>query len=264
MKSLLFVTVLVMANLSHAAMAFRVKELKEPKSVQHFQSKFNDDFGTIDEGLDFASDGAICFNGRCDRATPGYGSGPSPVIKSPKRQDTVTRIRSRMDVYSNSNHVKKLIDEAVANLKTQTYIETVTIDGKPKKVTYCYRAVKDALRDAGWVTRSFQGSGVARDAANDLLERRYGFIDLLKDKFVGHLIGQDASLAPKGTIIVYDTNEKAPAKISRAGHVEIKTTDSGIHGYVSISQSTKPTYGYAVPQQRRIIAVLYKNLVKAK
>jgi hypothetical protein len=45
-----------MANLSHAAEAFRLKELSENRSIRIFQSKFNDDFGIIDEGLDFDSD----------------------------------------------------------------------------------------------------------------------------------------------------------------------------------------------------------------
>jgi hypothetical protein len=184
------------------------------------------------------------------------------VIKSPKKQAAVNSIRARMDIYSNSNQVKRLIDEARANLKTETYVETVLINGKFKKVTYCYRAVKDALRDAGWVLRSFQGSGVAKDALSDLLEK--GFVNLLRDKYVGHLIEQDASLAPLGTIIVYETTTTAPKKVSRAGHVEIKTKASGQDGYISISESKRPTYGYPVPLQRKIIGVMYKNLGKAK
>lgn len=256
MKSLFFISLLVIANLSHAAMAFRVKETK---SVAIFQSRFHDDLGTVDEGLNFSSDGALCFNGRCDRALPGSGKGPS-IIKSPKKQAAVNSIRARMDVYSNSNQVKKLLDEARANLKTQVYTEVVAVNGKPKRVTYCYRAVKDALRDAGWVQRSFQGSGVARDAVTDLQQK--GFVNLLTDRYVGKLIGQDASLAPLGSIIVYETPEAAPQNVSRAGHVEIKSKHSGEEGYISISESRRPTYGYPVPQHRKIIGVMYKNLSK--
>ena len=45
----------------------------------------------------------------------------------------------------------------------------------------------------------------------------------------------------------------------RAGHVEIKTQDSGIHGYISISERNEPTYGYQVPRHRQLIGVLIKD-----
>ena len=256
MKTLYFIILLLLLNTTQAAVGVRINQ---PNSVQQFQSRFHDDLGTVDEGLNFASDGALCLNGNCDRALPGSGAGQS-LIKNPQKKAAVNSIRARMDVYSNSIQVKKLLDEARANLKTEVYTEVVSVNGKPKRVTYCYRAVKDALREAGWVQRSFQGSGVARDAVTDLKQK--GFVNLLTDRYVGKLIGQDASLAPLGSIIVYDTPETAPQKVSRAGHVEIKSRHSGEEGYISISESRRPTYGYPVPQHRRIIGVMYKNLKK--
>ena len=261
MKPIILALVILLTNNSYSAVGIRVKELASTNRDYHFQSKYHDDMGSIDEGLDFSKNGELCFKGKCDKPQPTYGSGSS-ANRNPKRTAAINSIRSRMDIYSKSNQVKKLLEAARANLKTEIYIETVMIDGKPKKVTYCYRAVKDALRDIGWVQRSFQGSGVAIDALSDLSKK--GFVNLLKDKYIGHMIGQDASLAPMGTIIVYETDAKAPKKISRAGHVEIKTKDSGIEGYISISESKLPTYGYPVPQYRKIIAVMYKNLEKAR
>jgi hypothetical protein len=46
--------------------------------------------------------------------------------------------------------------------------------------------------------------------------------------------------------------------VSKAGHIEIKTENSGVHGYISVSETNRPTYGYAIPAQRKLIGVLIK------
>lgn len=130
---------------------------------------------------------------------------------------------------------------------------------RTRTIAYCYRAVKDAMRASGMVPEDFGGSGVARDAETDLKNSTYGFRDLLEDPLYREILRNNPRMAPKGSLLVYRTADGAPRRISRAGHVEIKTQDSGIHGYISISERNEPTYGYQVPRHRQLIGVLIKD-----
>lgn len=131
--------------------------------------------------------------------------------------------------------------------------------GRTRVIAYCYRAVKDAMRASGMVPETFTGSGVARDAEVDLVTPLYGFRDLLQDPIYREILRNNPRMAPKGALLVYRTTRNAPRRISRAGHIEIKTEDSGIHGYISISERPEPTYGYHVPNHRELTGVLIKD-----
>jgi hypothetical protein len=135
------------------------------------------------------------------------------------------------------------------------------------KVTYCYRAVKDALKAAHLVSADFgQFSGEAYQARDDLLKE--GFVDLLLDLEYGKLIAGNPDLAPLGAILVYeDTRGRIryfknksghTYKIIMPGHVEIKTAPIGEGGYVSISEQIRPAYGEYEAGGRRLIGVMIK------
>jgi hypothetical protein len=104
------------------------------------------------------------------------------------------------------------------------------------------------------VPTSFQGGAQARTGVGEL--ERVGFTNLLDNPDVRFLLENNPIMAPKGTILVYETAPGARASV--AGHIEIKTQDSGQDGYISISETNRPTYGYRIPQVRRLIGVMYK------
>lgn len=154
--------------------------------------------------------------------------------------------------YSGHEKVVKMIAEARQHIadKPDRYI----IRRGGRKKTFCYRAVKDAMCDSGMVPLVFAGSSVARNGVKDL--EPLGFRNLLEDPNFKNIMKDDPKMAPKGAILVYETAKGA--RPSAAGHIEIKTEDSGVNGYISVSETDKPTYGYAIPSQRKLIGVLVK------
>lgn len=159
--------------------------------------------------------------------------------------------------YSESHDVSELITNARVHIRNnpRRYISRRKFKGKVKNITYCYRSIKEALREAGMVPVFFQGSGVASNGVKDLLS--VGFTNLLDNENVKEILQNNPKMAPKGAILVYET--VPGAKASSAGHIEIKTEDSGTDGYISISETQRPTYGYPIPAVRKLIGVMIKT-----
>lgn len=155
--------------------------------------------------------------------------------------------------YSEHEKVVSMIAEARQHIadKPNRYISR---SKGGRKKTFCYRAVKDAMRDSGMVPVVFTGSSVARNGVSDL--KAVGFRNLLEDPNFKNIMKDDPKMAPKGAILVYETTKGSRA--SSAGHIEIKTENSGLDGYISISETDKPTYGYAIPSVRKLIGILVK------
>ncbi len=179
----------------------------------------------------------------------------SPLNKA--QQDNIDQINSvivqaAFSTYSSSDKVTKLVSKAREHLIGNPNRFIVRSGGKKK--TYCYRAVKEALRASGLVPVVFGGSSLARLGVNDLTG--FGFRNLLDDPDFKNIIKDNPKMAPMGAILVYDTAKGA--SVSKSGHIEIKTENSGFHGYISVSETNRPTYGYAIPAQRKLIGVLIK------
>jgi len=138
--------------------------------------------------------------------------------------------------------------------------------------TYCYGAVKDALRAAGMLSEDYQCSGYARNAVVDFENPRAGFKNLLdipqksdpnyETKLaVNSMLVNRPDMAPKGSVLVYKTVPGAKRTNGRpvdlAGHTEIKIGDVGEDLYISVSEKAVPTYGYSLVSQRTLIGVMY-------
>ena len=154
--------------------------------------------------------------------------------------------------YSGHDKVVKMIAEARKHIEDKPNRYISRIGGRKK--TFCYRAVKDAMRDSRMVPIMFTGSSVARNGVKDL--EPFGFRNLLNDPNFKNIMKDDPKMAPKGAILVYETVKGARASL--AGHIEIKTENSGLDGYISVSETDKPTYGYPVPSVRKLIGILVK------
>lgn len=161
-------------------------------------------------------------------------------------------VQQAFSAYSEHAKVVNMIAQARQHIadKPGRYISRAN----GRKKTYCYRAVKDAMRDSGMVPVMFTGSSVARNGVKDL--EPFGFRNLLDDPNFNNIMKDDPKMAPKGAILVYETTKGARASV--AGHIEIKTENSGVDGYISISETDKPTYGYPIPSKRKLIGVLVK------
>jgi hypothetical protein len=209
---------------------------------------YSDDEGSEDDNLLIEADITAC-RGCLDP------SKVNPINKA--QQDNIDEINSvivqaAFNNYSNSNKVITLVSKAREHLIGNPNRYIVRTGGKKK--TYCYRAVKEALRASGLVPIVFGGSTLARLGVSDLAG--FGFRNLLDDPNFKNIIKDNPKMAPKGAILVYETTKGA--SLSEAGHIEIKTENSGVHGYISVSETNRPTYGYAIPAQRKLIGVLIK------
>lgn len=216
-----------------------------------------EDSGSIDE-LDVTEAGTVCTSPEClgevNFSPLGTRAAGIDDVAAATLQYAFTK-------YSNSETVEEMISQARAHIAAnpRAYIQRVKVRGRWTNRTLCYRAVKDAMRDSGMVPRSFQGSRHARDTARDLEALRSPeFVNLMDDPDVRNLLENNPAMAPKGTILVYE-NAPGLTRPSPSGHVEIKTTDSGTHGYISISESGSPTYGFPIPRVRRLTGVLYRR-----
>lgn len=163
-------------------------------------------------------------------------------------------IRGQFNDYSESDKVKKLIAAARKHIKNNPnrYIKR---SRSGNTMTYCYRAVKEALVKAGILSSMFYGSSSASDGGDEL--KQFGFINLLEDRKVKALLKNNPRMAPKGAILVYETS--IGAGVSRYGHIEIKTEHAGADGYISIKEKNIPTFGYAIPAQRKLVGVMVKT-----
>lgn len=164
-------------------------------------------------------------------------------------------LRESFKKYSDSDQVEQLIKSARKNVKSNPGRYDKIIDGN--RMTYCYRAVKDALKAALFLPKGFVGGAMAKNATGDL--SKIGFTNLLQNSDFKKILEVDPSAAPKGSVLVYET-VRGVKGVSPYGHIEIKTTDSGEHGYISISESQRPTYGYRVPNQRKLVGVMVKEI----
>jgi hypothetical protein len=164
-------------------------------------------------------------------------------------QFSAEEIQEAFKAYSDSDEVKSMIASARNQLlrKPNPYIVG--------KATYCYRAVKDALRASFPMGTQVIGGANARTGVEDLA--LFGFINLLDNPELNRILKYNPFMAPMGAILVYKTLASARRHISRAGHIEIKTENSGVDGYISISENNSAAYGLH-PTELELIGVLIK------
>lgn len=136
------------------------------------------------------------------------------------------------------------------------------------KLKWCYRYVKNALLHAKLTSKRLEGA-LARNSGDKL--RAEGFINIMEDpKFSGKITSP--SQAPKGAILVYEPNpvtrltrtldDKGKKSILApdAGHIEIKTEDVGVDGYVSEYYSKNARTGKGlVSEDRKLIGIYVKK-----
>ncbi len=210
------------------------------------------------------------------RNKPRVRAAPGPTIYRTDTSLSATAlqeakvIRDRFRSYSDNVLIVHLIQEARQNLRVKSYVEK-RVDPVTKAVSYaffCYRAVKEALQGAGLV-RSYLAGGEARESIQPLT--RAGFKNLFDDVDYARLMAANPRFAPMGAILVYANNLSFDLKSCRsrctsssAGHIEIKTAEAGLDGYISVSESYQPTYGYPVPAQRQLIGVMVKKSLLPK
>jgi hypothetical protein len=208
-----------------------------------------------------------CPQGSC------YGEGMvlAPLGGTEKIAGSLNPIVMAFSGYSNSDAIDDLIRAARQHIEDNPHRYIIR---KPngRVQTYCYGAVKDALRAAGMLTGGYNCSGYARNCVNDLEDKRAGFRNLLDlpskndpnyetKMAINSMLVNHPEMAPKGTILVYRTvpgakrsNGKA---VDMAGHTEIKVGDVGEDLYISVSEKDVPTYGYSLVTQRNLIGVMY-------
>ena len=211
----------------------------------------DDDFGAEEDDSQLTQSGVPCSSPEC-LGQIDYSQVSSRATGN--ITDTVSvLIQSTFGDYSNSTAVQNMISAARSNIRTNPNRYIVRVRGRRPR-TYCYRAVKDALRSANMVPNVFNGSGFAYNGVTDL--KSVGFKNLLENPSFSAILANKPELAPKGAILIYDTPRGSRA--NSAGHSEIKTEPPGTHGYISVSESRTPTYGYRIPQERRLIGVMIK------
>ena len=226
-----------------------------PAPVQMLPEPAADDVGAEDDDDDDKKpESGTCI--ACEKQHPNPLTPKNDILEL----TTAVLVKEAYKNYSESTDVIKMIAAARENIADNPgrYISRRKNNGKSKKMTFCYRAVKGAMRESGLVPSVFIGGGLAKNAVSDL--KPIGFRNLLDDENVKDILKNNPRMAPKGSILVYET--VPGAKASSAGHIEIKTDDAGSDGYISISETERPTYGYPVPQVRRLIGVLIRDRTK--
>lgn len=123
-----------------------------------------------------------------------------------------------------ARQIDRLFKEYSSHLKTRRMITAVKQNRvnnpgryRTSKMTYCYRAVKDALQMSGYA--SYYLPGVSASKAGPELVK-INFVNVLKSNKYSQLIAGNPRRAPKGAILVYGGGSK------KHGHIEIKTTHS--------------------------------------
>lgn len=182
------------------------------------------------------------------------------------------------------NHLfNKLESEYDTKIKRQLEksIDFALATRSPESTGWCYRYVKNALMSSGITVPRLNGN-YAKNAGLEL--EKQGFTNLLDSKQLSKTrlkaeklneILLNPNLAPKGAILVYEPNpkdrkvrdcekkNKAGHKIciwdQDAGHIEIKTAESGKGGFVSDYYNDRARTGQsAVTVDRKLIGVYYK------
>jgi len=192
-----------------------------------------------------------------------------PSKLTEKMREEINPIARAFAGYSSSETVNELIQIARDQIADNPGRYIVRRENG-RVQTYCYGAVKDALRGSGMVPEDFTGTRYARNAVEDLGEA--GFANLLDlpprgdpqyeaKMAINSMLVNNPAMAPRGTILVYRTVNGAVRSNGRAvdpaGHTEIKTLDVGDDGYISVSEKTVPTYGYSLATQRTLIGVMF-------
>ncbi len=239
-------------------------------SVESFDPRVSDEafFAQEPESLEVSIEGT---EKAVRQRKPGVRSAAGPSIYRTDTSLSATAlqearvIRDRFRSYSDNVLIVRLIQEARQNLRVKSYVEK-RVDPVTKAVSYaffCYRAVKEALQGAGLV-RNYLAGGEARESIQPLI--RTGFKNLFDDAAYARLMAANPRFAPMGSILVYANNPsfdvntcRSRCRSSTAGHIEIKTAEAGLDGYISVSESFQPTYGYPVPAQRQLIGVMVKS-----
>lgn len=196
-------------------------------------------------------------------------------------------INSLFYTYSNSSEITNLIKNAGNQVKKVPNEFLVIKPGK-KTQAYCYGAVRTALQsknvnlipescsevqlnEEGLLERvdcfvskrkrEGVGSAFAKDAVEDL--SMYGFINILTDPrfaYIAKELENNPIMAPKGSLLVYETTEQGlEEKVHEAGHIEIKSEEAGVGGYISVSITNVPTKPRKIPEQRILIGVMIKE-----
>lgn len=167
------------------------------------------------------------------------------------------------------------------NQKMQNALSYAMKKREKSSTGYCYRYVKDALFEGGITLPRLSGA-YAKNASSQL--ENQGFKNLLnpehlqnsklKNENMKELL-KNPNLAPKGAILVYEPNpknrivwvckENEKTKIKKcgwdqdAGHIEIKTKESGLGGYVSDYYNEKARTGKSmVTADRKLVGIYYK------
>ncbi|MGZ3691204.1 MAG: hypothetical protein ACXVAX_06860 [Pseudobdellovibrio sp.] len=230
----------------------RSKGLQPVPVVRNPDGSGIDDEGSVDDIFGPSQANVIGNCPECNGQTSPVAPGAGLMMKNIDETASVL-IKAHFSSYSDSDIVKFMITSARDDLRLYPNRYVVNLRGHKKK-TFCYRAVKDALRAAAMIPNNYNGTKYAYNGVKDL--KAAGFKNLLDDHQFGLMLANRPILAPKGAVLVYETPKGS--KANSAGHIEIKSEDSGIDGYISISESQKPTYGYAIPSQRRLIGVMIK------
>ena len=217
-----------------------------------------EDSGSTDE-LDVTEAGTVCTSPEC---LSQVNFSPIGTRAEGINDVAASTLQYAFTMYSNSEVVDEMIAQARAHIAAnpRAYIKRVKVRGRWVTRTLCYRAVKDAMRDSNMVSSDFAGTVHARDAGDDLeILRSQEFVNLMDNPEVRSLLEDNPAMAPRGTILVYENTNPNVEPPSKSGHVEIKTTDAGTHGYISISESSTPTYGFPIPSVRRLTGVYYRR-----
>jgi hypothetical protein len=199
--------------------------------------------------------------------------GPPQVCKGllEKTGEELNPIARAFASYSSSEMVTELIRIAREQIAVNPD-RYIVRRANGRVQTYCYGAVKDALRGSGMVPADFTGGRFAYNAVVDLAVPEAGFKNLLDmprrgepnyeaKLAVSSMLQNNPSMAPPGSILVYRTVNGARRSNGRpvdpAGHTEIKIGAVGEDLYISVSEKDVPTYGYSLVTQRTLVGVMY-------
>jgi hypothetical protein len=241
-----FTLVIILTSISAQA-SLPHKSVTPSLSQMGTQTDENDE---IDENENFGTEPIFSDNPQHLRALPS-GLTASNSSTPPMNLNGI-QVQMMFDEYSNLFEVRNMIDIARQHIADDPDRYIVWV--KRKRKTMCYRAVKEALRESGMVSQGFTGGNQAKYAVKDL--EKEGFINLLDKPEYNLFLESNPIMAPRGSILVYET--VAGQKANKAGHAEIKTADAGQDGYISISETQRPTYGYDIPDVRKLIGVMIK------
>lgn len=269
------------------------KKLEETEMVVTMDSKDFEKVETLEQdGLPIVLDSD--FDGRKDWDPESYEVVESKTEGKVPKYCKKCKVYKENDV---SKPAKEIVDQTAAakinslfeknvspsekqyNQKIQNALSYAMKKRAKSSTGYCYRYVKNALFQSGITFPRLNGA-YAKNASTQL--EIQGFKNLLnpehlqnsklKNENMKDLL-KNPNLAPKGAILVYEPNPANRAvrvcknvKGSKkcfwdqdAGHIEIKTKESGLGGYVSDYYNEKARTGKAmVTADRKLVGIYYK------